>query len=329
MKSKKTFSILLGLSLSILLFLFLEKSYAGLFGGYVPEGKEIKDPYLEQLFAPEFPYESIKVIETKEDKRYAVVKAKEKVTEKIRLNYEKNTLRKRGIVVFREGSPRTDILMISEMRLYRVVSEMPYVVEYSEVKGDKLGREAENVVTNEGKYLTVLINKNFGRIFKRVEIYPEKGTKCPRPPFVGKYPNSKGISCREGNQGISFVYVTKDKGQEVYDYYKERLKAHYKNVGFNFPEESWKFSGAVNSLGMQIKSSEVARVEIYLDPLRKEASITPPSLNGVVFHIEIIQIGLNPVIKDFSLIRIFYCTHPERIGTYIKQMKEIYPEGVK
>ena len=65
-----------------------------------------------------------------------VVKAKEKVTENIRLNYEKNTLRNRGIIVFREGSPRTDILMISEMRLYRVVSEIPYVVEYSEAKGE-------------------------------------------------------------------------------------------------------------------------------------------------------------------------------------------------
>ena len=64
--------------------------------------------------------------------------------------------------------------------------------------------------------------------------------------------------------------MTKDKGQEIYDYYRERLKTHYKNVGFNFPEESWKFFGAVNSLGMQIKSSEVARVGTFLDHLKKE-----------------------------------------------------------
>ena len=166
MNKKKIFSIFLSLSLSILLFLFQEKSHAGLFGDNVPEGKEIKDPYLEQLFAPEFSNESIRVIETSEGKRYVVVKAKEKVTEKIRLNYEKNTLRNRGIVVFRSGSPRTNVLMISEMRLYRVVSEIPYVVEYSEVKGDKLKREAENVVRNEGKYLIVLINKNFGKVFQ-------------------------------------------------------------------------------------------------------------------------------------------------------------------
>lgn len=331
MNKKKIFSIFLSLSLSFLFFLFHEKSYAGLFGDNVPEGKEIKDPYLEQLFAPEFQYESIKVIETKEGKRYVVVKAKKKITEKIRLSYEKDTLRKRGIVVFRSGSPRTNELLISEMRLYRVASEKPYVVEYCEVEGDSLEREpgVESVVRNQGKYLIIRINKNFGKTFKKVEIYPEKETKCPEPPFVGKYPNSRSISCRGGNQGISFVYVTKDKGQEVYDYYRERLKTHYKKVGFNFPEGSWKFLGAVNNLGMQIKSSEVARVGIYLDPLRKEDSITTPPMNGIVFHIEIIQIGLNPVIKDFSLIRIFYCTDPERINVNIERMKKLHPEGVQ
>ncbi len=327
MNKKRMFSVYLGLSLSISLLLFQGRSHAGLFGGYVPEGKETKDPYLEKLFAPDFPYESIKIIETKEGKRYVVVKAKEKVTDKTRLNYEKHTLRNRGIVVFREGSPRTDNLIISEMRLYRVVSEMPYVVEYCEVKAGRLKHEAENVVRNDGKHLIVLIDKNFGKVFTRVEIYPDKETKCPDPPFVGKYPNSNGISCRGGDQGISFVFMTKDKGQNVYDYYRERLKAHYKNVGFNFPEESWKFSGAVKNLGMQIRSSEIAKVRIYLDPLGKEAPITTPSLNGIVFHIEITEIGLNPVIKNFSLIRIFYCTNPETINKNIRQMKTVSPRG--
>ena len=320
MKSKKTFFILLSLSLSILFFLFHEKSYAGLFGGYVPEGKEIKDPYLEKLFAPEFPYESIKVIETKEGKRYVIVKAKEKVNDKKRVDYEYKTLRNRGVVIFASGSPRTKELLISEMRLYRVASEKPYVVEYCEVIGDSFEREPgiESVVRNEGKYLIISINKNFGKTFKKVEIYPEKETKCPEPPFVGKYPNSRCVSCTGG----IFVYVTKDKGQEVYDYYRERLKAHYKNVGFNFPEEAWKFLGAVKRLGMQIKSSEVARVGTFLDHLRKGTPIAdPPPQNGLVFHIEITQIGVNPVIKDFSFIAISYFTDPDRIGATIQQME--------
>jgi hypothetical protein len=303
---------------------------AGLLGSSVPKGKEIRDPYLEKLFAPELPYESIKIIETPEGKRYVVIKTKERLTGEKRIDYEKNTLRKRGIVVYRSGSPRTDRLLVSEMRLYRVVSEEPYVVEYSEVIGKRLEEkdEVESVVIDEGKHLIVLINKEFGKVFKRVEIYPKEETKCLEPPFVGKYPNARSISCTGGEKGVLFVYVTKDKGQQVYDHYKDRLKAHYKKVGFNFPEESWKAFGALHNLGMQIKSSEVARVVIYLDPLKKGTSIAaPPPTNGIVFHIEIIQIGLIPVIKNLSLIRIFYCTNPEKINLNIERMKKLYPEG--
>jgi hypothetical protein len=48
-----------------------------------------------------------------------------------------------------------------------------------------------------------------------------------------------------------------------------------------------------------------------------------------LFHIEIIQIEPKPVIKDFSLIRIFYCTDPERISANIERMKKLYPEAAK
>ena len=322
-------TIILALNCLLILAISYSDGQAGLLGDSIPKGKEIKDPYLEKLYAPEFPYESVRIIETNEGKRYVIIKAKEKVSDDKRLDYEKNTLRNKGIVIFRSGSPRTDRLLISEMRLYRVVSEMPYVVEYSEVKGSKLEREdeAESVVKNEGKYLIVLISKDFGKVFKRVEIYPEKETKCPEPPFVGKYPNSISVSCIEGNKWISFVYVTKDKGKEIYEYYKDRLKAHYKQVGFNFPERAWKFG---DEFGIQIESSEVAWVKRYLDPLRKKTSITTPTpLNGVVFHIVITEIGLKPTIEEFSLIRIFYSTDREKINTNIEQMKTIYPEGTK
>jgi len=64
-------------------------SQAGLSKDYIPKGKTIPDSYLEQLFAPEFPYESIKVVDTKEGKRYVVIKARENVSDKMRLDYEK------------------------------------------------------------------------------------------------------------------------------------------------------------------------------------------------------------------------------------------------
>lgn len=271
--------------LAALMFVFVltSGSHAGLLKSTIPTGKEIKDPYLEQLFAPEFPYESIKVIETKEGKRYVIIKAKETVSDETRLHYEENTLRNRGIVIFRSGSPRTDELLISEMRLYRKVSEIPYVVEYSEVKGDIIElnrkRKVESVVRNEGKYLIVLIDKNFGKVFKKVEIYPEKDANCPEPPFVGKYPNSRSISCTEKNKLISFVYVSKNKAEDIYNFYKDRLNAHYKEVGFNFPERAWKYSGGLHNLGMQIESTEVANLGKFFNLLKKESFIkSPPPL---------------------------------------------------
>ncbi len=167
MSKEKIFPIILSLSISISLFLFQGKSHAKLFGDDVPEGKEIKDPYLEQLFAPEFPYESIKVVETKEGKRYVVVKATKRINEKERVDYEYKTLRNRGIIVFQSASPRTNTLLISEIRLYRVASEKPYIVEYCEAKGNILEKErrVESVVRNEDKHLIILINKGFGKTF--------------------------------------------------------------------------------------------------------------------------------------------------------------------
>ena len=333
-KTRKIETPVLILSFIIFFFLLNEKSYAGLFGGYVPEGKEFKDTYLEQLFAPEFPYESIKVIETKEGKRYVVVKAKQRVTEKIRLDYEKNTLRSRGIVVFRSGNPRTNELLISEMRLYRVASEKPYIVEYSEAKGDTLKdkHEVESVVRNQGKYLVILINRDFGKVFNRVELYPEKEGECPEPPFVGKYPNSKCISCIERNKWISFLYVTKDKAEDIYNYYRDRLKGHYRNVGFNFPERSWKFN---HEFGMEIdscftESCEVAPVGKTIDFYKRKTPAKPPiPSNGVVFYIKITKIGLKPVIENFLFIEINYCIDPEKIKMNIERMKKLHPEKVR
>jgi len=303
----------------------LTPAYAGLFGSSVPKGKEIKDSYLEQLFAPEFPYESIKILDTEDGKRYVVIKATKKVTGERRIDYEKNTLRNRGIVVYRAGSPRTDRLLISEMRLYRVVSEVPYVVEYCEVIGKQLEgkNEVESVVRDEGRYLIVLINKDFGKVFKRVEIYPEKETPCPEPPFVGKYPNARSISCSGGDKGITFVYVTKDNGQQVYDYYKDRLKSHYKAVGFNFPEKAWKFD---DEFGMQIKYYEVSHIALLLDQFKKGSSIISNSqTQGVVFHIVIYQVGLSPIIENFSFVTIGYSKDSERINKNINRMKKLYP----
>jgi len=95
--------VFLILSFSILTCLSC-KSQAGLFNEPIPKGKEIKDPYLEQLFAPEFPYESIKVIDTEEDKRYVIVKAKQSIIREMEREYENKTLFNRKVTIYRAGS---------------------------------------------------------------------------------------------------------------------------------------------------------------------------------------------------------------------------------
>jgi hypothetical protein len=121
--------------------------------------------------------------------------------------------------------------------------------------------------------------------------------------------------------------MTKDKGNKIYEFYNERLKAHYKHVGFNFPERAWKFD---NEFGMQINSSEPARAKIYLDPLRKASSISaPPASTGVIFRIVITEIGLKPIIEEYSLVRVSYSLDPERINNNLDRMKRLYPGGVK
>jgi len=209
---------------------------------------------------------------------------------------------------------------------------MPYVVEYCEVKGDIIEldhkRKVESVVRNEGKYLIVLIDKEFGKMFKRIDIYPERDAKCPEPPSVGKYPNARSISCTGKNKRITWVYVSKNKAEDVYNFYKDRLKAHYKEVGFNFPEKSWKGFG---EFGMEISSTEINRWGDYLEREKKyyKSIKSPLPSNGVVFHIDIERLGIKPFTEDYSLIIVSYSIDQELIKKNIERMKRIFPEGVE
>lgn len=286
------------------------------------QGKEIKDPYLEQLFAPEFPYESIKVIDTKEGKRYVIVRTRENITDEIEQNYEDKTLLNRKITIYRSGNPHTGSLLVAEMRLHRRVSEMPFVVEYSKVENKKIdpypGSIAEDIVRNDGRYLIIRIDKNFGKVFKRVGIYPEKETKCPKPPFVGKYPNSKAIACTAyKNKGISFVFVSKDKAEDIYNYYSEKLKAHYKQIDLNLPEKFWEFE---DEFGIQIRTVEVDRWGETLDYLIKEKPLKSPlQKNGAVFHIVLHKGGAKSFIQGYTFIEIYYTTSSELIRKKIEE----------
>lgn len=260
MNRKNIFSVIL--TLSILLFLLLGKSRAGLFEGYVPEGKEIKDPYLEKLFAPEFPYESIKVVETKEGKRYVVIKAKQEITKEMEKEYEEKTLRERNIVIYRYYSPRNNELIVARIRLSRKVTEKPYVIEYCEATPWPTREKEKNIAWRTGKYFVLWIDKEFGKKFKKLTIYPDREVACPEPPFVGKYPNSVTLGCtrgtfiepsqpyyKKGQSKIIFTYVSKDVPEKIYDFCRNKLLDHFRNIGFNFPENFWEYN---HEFGIQI-----------------------------------------------------------------------------
>ena len=342
MKSKKIFFIFLSLTLSILFFLFHEKSHAGLFGGYVPEGKEIKDPYLEKLFAPEYPYEWVKVIDTKEGKRYVVIRAKQKIMKEMEDQYQEKTLRERNIAIYRYRSPRDNELISTNIRLSRKVSDKPYVIEYSEA-GPWASREKEkDIAWRAGKYFVLWIDHEFGKKFKRLTIYPDKEATCPEPPFVGKYPNSISLGCtkqtfitdsypyEKGQSRIKFTYVSKDNPEKIYNFYKDKLQEHFRNLGFSFPERSWKYN---HEFGIQIDHYGIDIVNTILSSLEDKyilhGTIESNSYKGnlpaggAIFNIKIYRgVFAENLINEYSWIEILYDIEPNAIVRKMKKSRK-------
>jgi hypothetical protein len=257
-------------------------AYAELPGNSIPTGKEIKDPYLEKLFAPEFPYESLKVIVTKEENKYLIVRAKEIITDEIRQQYEKETLRKRKISLTRYYAVQDKTLAFSEMVHYRVVSEIPYTVEYSNMKGRPLGgNRYDDVLKHAGQFLVISINEEFGKAFKKVTIYPDKETSCLDPPLIDKYAGSKSIASYEDDKILTFILVAKAKPKDIYDYYKDKVNSHYKKIGLNYPESKWNIGDMRSAqLGIKIKTIRLSE----LGPLLKLMELIMKQEVTQLFH---------------------------------------------
>lgn len=294
----------------------IQISHAGLFKNTVPTGKEIKDPYLEQLFAPEFPYENIKVIETKEGKRFVVIKAKKRFSKEMEKEYQSKTLRQRNISIRRIYNPHTGALMIAEVKLVRKLSDVPYVVEYC--MADKSGNK--DIAWRDGKYFVVVINKDFGEKLKKLILYPEKEAACPAPPHVGKYPDSLALGCYKVDSAIVFTYVTKDDPKKIYEFYKDRLKKHYDDIGFWFPESSWEYHSW--GFGMLIDYVGIEGIDKILSGI-KEKTILPPG--GVVLTIRIYRgaSDAEALAQGYSFIKVFYQTDQSKIKENIRQQNEL------
>jgi hypothetical protein len=334
MKRRKKGTTLMILSFIILTFLLNGKSHAGLFGGYVPEGKEIKDPYLEKLFAPEFPYEWVKVIDTSEGKRYVVIKAKQKITKEMEDQYQEKTLRERNIAIYRYRSPRNNELISTNIRLSRKISDKPYVIEYSQTSPWASRDKEKDIAWRTGRYFVLWIDHEFGKRFKRLTIYPDKEAICPEPPFVGKYPNSITLGCtkqtfikdsqpyyEKGQKRVIFTYVSKDSPEKIYEFYEERLLTHFKNIGIDYPEKFWKISTdfgiQISHYGLDIIDTILSSIEdkyilhgvLESSPLKEKL---PPS--GVIFNIKIYKgVFFENLVEEYSWIRIYYDSEPNVI----------------
>lgn len=206
-------------------------------------GKIIEDKYLEGLFVPEFPYESIKSVEKKNDKRYILIKANSKIKQEQKNQYIFQTLLNRGVSVHRQlfshGGGVYDF-MITIIRK----TETPGVIEYSEnliytpedyknryrVKGGL--REA---LRFKDEWIIIEVAPEFGHKFKRKVIYPEKEVEGPEPQDIEgmpenitRYPNSKRIRVtdKESKQP-RIIYVTKDSIEKVIDFFLQKKKEYY------------------------------------------------------------------------------------------------------
>ena len=281
---------------------------------------------------------------TKGEEKYVIIKAKEKITDEVQHRYGKETLRKRKISITRYYHAKDKTLAFSEMTLHRVVSEMPYVVEYSSIKGKSLPENKyEDAVRHVGQYLIIFAGEEFAKVFKKVVIYPEKENPCLDPPLVGNYPGLKSIASYESDKIITFILVTKAKTQDIYDYYRDKIKAHYKGGGLNFPESKWNVHDMrspqfgmkmttirLSELGPFLKLMEIVMkqevTQLFhhgpeLKRLMKDSRIP---LDGLIFYIQIDK-G-DESILGYSFIKIFYSIDPDENKRTLEKMNTKYKD---
>ena len=326
----------------VLAFLWGTTSFAESFGDSVPKGDEVRDPYLEKLFSPEFPFETIKIIAAKDEEKYVIIKAKQNLTDEIKNRYEKETLRKRKIIITRHYRVKDKTLAFCEMTLYRVVSEMPYVVEFSNVRGKQWPENrSDDVLRQVGQYLIIFVSDNFGSAFKKVVVYPEKENSCLDPPVAGKYPGSKSIACYEyeGDKIITFVLAAKAKAVDIYNHYRDKIRKHYEETGLNFPESKWKIQdirgpqfgvkmttirlselGPFLNLMEIVMKQDVTQLYHHGPELKKLTKSTQIPTNGLILSVEINK-GDEPI-SDYSFIKIYYSVNSDENKRIIGKMNK-------
>lgn len=209
------------------------------------KGKEVPDEYLTKLFAPGFPYESIKVMEDSKDRRFIVIRAKDKLEGKTLRDYE-DLLLSRGISIY--GAFHYGIFSWQKtvtdyaITITRKVEGEPNTVEISEsVVKDPKKNEPIVAASAKGKEIRIAIEKDFGKKWRKIIIVPEKEPEL-REPTRWRYPGARLILIQDSTaikgKGRELTFVSRGPLKRIYEYYLERVRQSFlKSYEAPFAEE--------------------------------------------------------------------------------------------
>jgi hypothetical protein len=224
---------------------FLRLSTLSLGISWFEKDKEVPDEYLTKLFAPGFPYESIKMLEDSKGRRFIVIRAKDKIEGKTLRGYD-DLLLSRGVSIY--GTFHYGIFSWQKtvtnyaITLTRKVNGEPNAVEISEsVVKNPEKNEPIVAASAKGKEIRIAIEKDFGKRWKKIVIVPEKEPEL-KEPTMWRYPGSHLILVRDWTaitgKGRTLTLVSKDTLKQVDQYYEEKVRQSFmKAYGDPFAEE--------------------------------------------------------------------------------------------
>ena len=226
--------------------------------------KEIPDEYLTKLFAPDFPYESIKVVDDSKGRRSIVIKAKEKILPNTLSRYD-DLLLSRGVSIY--GTFHYGVFSwqktVTEyaITITRKVEGEPNTVEISEsVVKDPEKQEPIVAASAKGKEIRIAIEQDFGQKWKKIRIIPEKEPVAPEPK-IGRYPGFKLTYYRTKR----WVFVSKDALKHVYDYYETKIrKSFMKTYGFPFAKEMFENPKAYSHSPIEVFGIKTMGRELWI-----------------------------------------------------------------
>lgn len=328
----------------------------------IPAGVEINDPSVEKLFIPEFPYEWVKILDQQNGERVVAVKSKQEVSVDMFQQYYK-TLERRGLSLKYDLDTKHDILRSGKVLLVREFSKKPYVIEYSEAihkaKDITVGLP-HNLAWKVGDYIVYWIEKDFGKTFKQIAIYPENNSPCPPPPLIGQYPQSRRVCCynlkkivgdertkTEITNTIIFLLVSKDPPEKLFEFYRERLIGRFKAHGMGKYDWNRTFAHVDAGIEIMTKYTSFRGVDIswlewelehnrtrdygykgtcdickYIwEDLKQEKGRPIIPDGGEVFKVEI-YMGSEKWTEGFNWIKVYYETDAEKIQKIIKDYSE-------